>query len=589
VAATAPAAPQDWRHGQAQVFLSTDGPVQNNATAYFSGNEAYEVRVAINSLMGAATRVTLGCDGTAHLRGTAPQGLFMRPGARRQFSLPGKSHGEVVLALSPEVENCTLKWGAGRQMALRRLESARPILARLQARQDVCTPPDPARMDALEAAFYADRWLAQSCSRSVAPPRLLYDPLKALNARFEALTGAPADPAALMRGDPNMAIDFSHAPRLRMIYVSYLLVRADYSGALLRRLLAWHAAQGTIVRIFLSNQLVLAKDRALFEALAARYPSVQIQYFKWSRPGLNDGEDVLNREQRTHHIKLFATLAERPGQSVAIIGGRNLWDGYFFDAPFDLSAYGQLRDYQPNTSQGLLYHSVYRDFEVELREDAAVADMIALLSTWWMRDAQAQVARPLAVNGPAQGGPGQRQARFFLSAPWADGQALEGLYVDLFDAAQHDITMVSPYTYPTPKILAALLRARGRGVHITIVTRVHSTDPPGQSVSALNHIFMARWNQYFDIYQRETEGPLLHTKLVLIDGRFSIVGSVNLNRRSFVHDTEDGVMLLDRTTNAGLRKVVALYLETSHKYDPGEAFDFLDRLMQRVEWLWQYY
>jgi len=591
------AAGENWRLSLNDVYLSEAGPQARDAAFHFSAAEARETRIRFNSLINRPVRVVVKCDGQARLFDADGVGRILRKGSAPAFDLPAQSHGEAYLRLGREVRACTLRWGGDggqqAQMRLLSLEQFRPEIARMDARTGLCNSPDPARLDALEAVFYADRWLNQTCARASARVDMLPGPLEALNARIEALTGTRASAAALMAGDPNMALDFSRAPDLKMIYVSYLLVRADFSGALLGRMLAWHAARGTIVRMTFSDILMLKQDRAFFEGLAAKYPNIQLQYFRWSGPGLQSPRDVLDQIQRVNHVKVFATLARVKGRSRVIIGGRNYWDGYFFDTPFDLDRYPQLRTYEAYEIRGLLYHSVYEDFEVMIHGDVFAADIAGQMARFWQRDGQMQVMRPLAVGSAPQGdAPRAGQQRHFISQPWADGQALEAYYVELFDAAEREIVLLSPYIYPTEPILQALLRARARGVRVLVVTRTVSSDPPGRIISVLNEIFMRAWSERFEFYQHARDGQEMHTKMVLIDRRLAVVGSVNMNRRSFLHDGENGVVFLDRAVVGRLVGEVDAYLATASRYraPPSDSKPPLfERLVDKARALWGYF
>ncbi len=581
--------PERWRLAEAQVFLSERGPQVADARLLLPTQGVARTRVFVNSVAGAPLRVVLSCDGAGRLEGVSARPLYMRTGATRRFTLVRRSHGQVVLELGPDSRRCRLEWGQGHRLELVRDADGAPALARLAATRATCTPPDPARMDALQAAFYAERWLSQTCARPTGGLRMLADPLEALNARIEALTGRRLARAQLAAGDPDVALDFSAAPRLDLIQVSYLLIRADYSGELMRRMLAWHAARGTEVRILVTDQLIKDKERALFEALAADYPAVQIQYFTWSRPGPPSPALVVDRLQRVHHMKVFATLARDPGRSRFIIGGRNIWDGFFFDHPFDLRDHPELRTYDENGVQALMYYSTYEDFEVELSDDALVREWMAHFETFWNRDFTTQVARPMAVNGQAGGAPRDGVARHFMSLPWADGQAQERYFAELIDAARREVVIVTPFMYPPPAILNALLRAQARGVRVVVVARINSTDPSGTFITALNRGFAARWADTFEVYEYVPGSRMMHTKLILIDGRLSVVTSSNMNRRSYLHDTENGAVFLDRAVSARLRGLVAGYLAQATRLHAGGDLRAFDRAMNAARALWQYF
>ena len=98
-----------------------------------------------------------------------------------------------------------------------------------------------------------------SCELAPGTPRLLGDALDAFNAKVEALTGARLSQARSMRATRLAPIDFSHAPQLDYIWLSYLNLRADYSGYMISRMLEYHAARGATVRIVVTDALMLSR------------------------------------------------------------------------------------------------------------------------------------------------------------------------------------------------------------------------------------------------------------------------------------------------------------------------------------------
>jgi cardiolipin synthase len=582
--------PERWRRAEADLFFTAEGPVQADARYYFPGIGAQETWVRLHYLPPTDVTVTFSCDAEARLTGLgAAAGGRIRPGQPFTEILPHGADGRARLELGPGVGVCEMRWGEGSALRLVREETARPDLAALDSRSDLCATPAPARLDALEKAFYSDRWLSQSCAMPPGPVALLGEPIEAVRARLAALTGRPLSDAALLSGDPDQPLDFSHAPDLDLIYISYLLIRADYSGYLMMRALEHHAARGTVVRILVTDKLMRDKDRWLFEGLAARYPNIQLQYFVWDTPGPKDIPTLIDLVQRTHHIKVFATLARQPGRSRLIVGGRNVWDGFFFDHPFDLTAHPELRTYNETSMQGLTYYSIYQDFDVELSSDAAVRTVAAHLSTFWHRDGPTQIARPMAVDDPARRGTAAGGMRHFLSLPWADGRAQEFYFAELIDAAEREIIIVTPFMYPPPTILEAMLRARARGVRVKVVARISSTDPSGSFITALNLGFVRRWGGDFEVYEYTPGERMMHTKLILIDGRLSVVTSSNMNRRSYIHDSENGLVFLDRGVTRRLVAFVDGYLETAKRMPPGGELSGFAKIVNAAKAFWQYF
>ncbi|WP_188529072.1 phospholipase D-like domain-containing protein [Sinisalibacter lacisalsi] len=545
---------------EATIYLSAAGPDRADARFDFPRHGAAETRITLASSLPAATGARLSCDGPARLVTGALPGLYLRPGAERRFTLPGR-HGEVMprIVLPPETGACRLDW-AGHSLALVAEDRADPVNVRRDLRSDTCIRPPDEALDPLARAFFAARPLSLTCARPTGETRLLGDEIEALAIRLERLTGAPISRARLASGDPDMPLDFSRAPRFEQIVVSTLHIRADLSGYLLARALAFHAARGTKVRLMVSNGLMFGKDRRLIEALAYQHPNVQIQYYRWEPEGpIASGGTLLDRYQRSNHVKLFAAIAEEPGHDFAIVGGRNLHDMFFLPELTNRPTRPFLHDYE--NARGLdnifAFFSPYEDFEIALLDRAVVGDVISQFGKFWHRDRRGSLsAAQVAGEVVRSDAPREGLVRHFLSLPWADAQTQEALYVDLIDAARSEIVSISPFTYPTPAIDAALARAAGRGVRVRLITREVGGEPPAVFVNGLNTNYFQRRAELFDMRVYTPENRLLHTKIFVVDRRAAIVASTNLNIRSFLHDTENGFVFLDRAVAERLHDMV---------------------------------
>ena len=569
----------------ATLYLSQSGPDQDDARFDFSRQDAHETRITLKATASRPLPAEITCDGAARLAlAPAPdKGLYLRPGASRRFTLPSRLAETMPrLVLTPEVTRCTLNWGDN-QVALVAEDLADPAVARLDARTDLCLVPPEAGLDPLARAFFANRVLSQTCASPTGRYALYPDEIDALRLRLERLTGGTVTRAMLTAGDPDMALDFSHAPHFDEIVVSYLHMRADLSGYLVTRALAFHAARGTKVRIAMANGLMLGLDRRLIEALASQYPNVQIQYFRWSsrRPiGLTG---IFNTYQRAHHVKIFAALSPEPDQSFVLIGGRNMHDMFFFPELPDRPSRPFLHDYTNDSAlqNPFAFFNPYEDFEIGLFDHATVAEVVAHFGKFWTRDDRGAVMAPMiAASRESAGAPRDGVVRHFISLPWADGQDQEAYYVALIDAARDEVLALSPFTYPTPAIDAALLRAEARGVRVRLITRFIGGEPPAMFVNGLNTDYFDRRASDFEMVTYTPENRLLHTKLIVIDRRLAIVASTNLNRRSFLHDGENGLVFLDRAVAGQVHALVERYWVNGKPMPDNRFFLNLGRILE---------
>lgn len=586
---------QGWRHANSVLHLSVEGPAPGAQAFRFSGLGAYRTTVSLVSLAPVRLQLEGRCDGPVTIEtrvdGTRSE---QRLGADEPFrlTLSARQRRGPELELAAATMACDLAvTPAGRAPYALRMEReerfAPEAVRRLDARTDTCAAP-AAGSDPLVAVFSAPRALSMTCAFDPGATRLLADSIEAFQAKVEALTGARLPEQVLSSGNPDAPIDFSRAPELDMIFISSLQIRADFTGYLLARMLAFHAARGTTIRILGSENLLLGRDRGLLQSLAARYPNVQFQMYSWQGPRTEG--DWLDRIQRSNHVKVFATLARAPGRSVFMVGGRNLHDGFVFEEPYDLSAWPFLHNYDPDAFMRSDFFVVYRDFEISMSGDAAVRAMVAHMFTLWHRDHDTQAIRPFSAGadarrGGASQGLGAARMRHFLSVPFSDGQALEALYVDLFDAARSRIDLVSPFLNLTPAIEAALERALDRGVAVTVLTRLRIPEPSSFLVSTLNGDFARRYGDRVAVYAHRFDLPTLHSKIIIIDERLSMVSSINLNQRSFIHDLENGVLLLDAAEARRLQQVLESYRADSTPLTSDQAVNRLVRAILRIGFL----
>jgi cardiolipin synthase len=572
-----------WRLSRQTLFIDADALDGGAAEFQFSGLQARSVEIEVTEIAGGPATISGVCDGAIAI---GPGRRIVEPGRTVHLSLTGAGTpgGSSVLSPRDGLDRCDLivrSSGHSRAVRLLREEVADPKLARLDSLYQRCPTPDPARLSPLERVFYRSRELSETCPMPIGRPAMLRDKREGFNAKVEALAGVMLSDAFLDAGDPEAPINLSRAPKLKLIYLSYLDYKADFSGRVMERLIRHHAERGVKVRIMVTGVLERPKDRALLRRLAADHPNVQLQEFAWEpAAGAPFGEQA-SRFYKTHHVKMLATLARDPRRSRAIVGGRNIHDGFLYHEPLDLSRYPDLHQYGGTNGLSLNYYSNWNDFEIEIDKPEAVRTLVAHLGTLWHRDAETNLARPFSIAGKratrAQAG---ATARHFISVPYADGHALEDYYVDLIDAAEHTIEIVNPYLNLPRKLADAFSRAIGRGVKITLVTRIElKGDLGGQFITELNELFVERYARDIEMHEYLGDDVVLHAKILMIDGRYVSVSSVNLNNRSFFQDSENGVAVLDPAFYVRMKPVFDRYIARSKPVAPDVRVPLFYRLL----------
>jgi cardiolipin synthase len=122
------------------------------------------------------------------------------------------------------------------------------------------------------------------------------------------------------------------------------------------------------------------------------------------------------------------------------------------------------------------------------------------------------------------------------------------------DAAQHRVYLTTAYLVPTRRLMRALVQAARRGVEVHLLVPGVSDfwAPIAAGRSHYGRLLRA------GVRVHERHDTLLHAKTCVIDGLWTTVGSSNLDWRSFLHNAEANLIVLD----AGLaQEMERVYLE----------------------------
>jgi cardiolipin synthase len=130
--------------------------------------------------------------------------------------------------------------------------------------------------------------------------------------------------------------------------------------------------------------------------------------------------------------------------------------------------------------------------------------------------------------------------------PFGDGprplykrQVSKTLILNMFNNARQTITITTPYLIIDNELAQSLENAALRGVDVKIITP-HIPD---------KHIVFLITRSYYPrlldagVKIMEFERGFIHAKTYLVDGKYAMVGSINLDYRSLVHHFENGVYL----------------------------------------------
>lgn len=158
---------------------------------------------------------------------------------------------------------------------------------------------------------------------------------------------------------------------------------------------------------------------------------------------------------------------------------------------------------------------------------------------------------PVPYNQDAQG-----LAQVVPSGPGYNEGTAEAVMIALMYGARSQVVLTSPYVIPSEPFLAAMCSTARRGVAVDLIVDAESNKP---LVQLAQRSFYDRMLEAGVTIHRH-HGSFLHAKHMSVDDDVALIGSSNLDIRSFALNAEVSVLVYDRPTVAELRKIQEGYL-----------------------------
>ena len=179
-----------------------------------------------------------------------------------------------------------------------------------------------------------------------------------------------------------------------------------------------------------------------------------------------------------------------------------------------------------------------------------VADWMAHVD----EDIRDLLQRPLPASEPGF------SAQVIGTGPTMRYSAMPEVFETLMYSAQRELFITTPYYVPDEAMQVALCASGHRGVETTIVLPARNDSFVVQAASRSYYgDLLAAGVRIF-----EFQGGLLHTKSVTLDGEITLIGSANMDRRSFDLNYENNILLYDSAMTTEMRRRQDSYL--THSY-----------------------
>ena len=198
----------------------------------------------------------------------------------------------------------------------------------------------------------------------------------------------------------------------------------------------------------------------------------------------------------------------------------------------------------------------------------------------WMAEGGEDISGLLGTASAPQRTSGQVVAQVIGTGPTSSFDAMPASFSELIHSARSELVVTTPYFVPDEQLLFALTSAGRRGVKTIMVIpkRCDSRIVAATAGSYYETLLKAGIELY------EYRRGLLHAKTMVVDRAVGLIGSANLDRRSFELNFENNILFADRALAAAIRDRQAQYLADSDRVSAETVaqFSIARRLWQNL-------
>lgn len=319
----------------------------------------------------------------------------------------------------------------------------------------------------------------------------------------------------------------------RHIHLEYYIWQPDETGRQFRDLLIDKARAGVECRVLLDAVGCLKLTRGFTDPMTEA--GVKLAFFLPLFP--------LRRRRWSPHLRNHRKIAVIDGD-LAFMGSQNIGDEYR----------GRLQRLSP-----------WLDSHMRVQGPAALY-LQQVFAEDWLFAARESLRGDDYFSTPRIAGDSVVQP--LPSGPDSDIASLSQIIFAAVTQAQASIDIATPYFVPSEPLRMALLHARFRGVRVRIVV-------PSRSDNRL--VLWAGRSFYDELLDEGVEiyefgEGMLHSKFIIIDNRWLLLGSANMDIRSFRLNFEITAVVYDERQARELSNVISGYCDRSKRISQREIW-----------------
>ena len=308
------------------------------------------------------------------------------------------------------------------------------------------------------------------------------------------------------------------------IHLEYYIVEDDTIGNYLRGLLIQKAKEGVEVRFIYDDVGSWELKRKWLKTMTDA--GIKVDCFMRVRfPNLT------SRVNYRNHRKILVVDG-----NTAFVGGLNFADRY---------------------QDGVAGIGPWRDTHLKITGGGATALQIIFMADWYF--VSKEILKGESYFKPFVPGNG-KLVQMVASGPDSDWESIGQAYFAAIASAAESVFISTPYLMPTADIVTALKTSALGGIDVRIIVPGMSDaiTPKWGTNSYIEELLEAGVKIYF------YKAGFIHSKVIVVDGIFSSVGTANLDFRSLETNFEVNAMIYDEET-AGI--LASQFIEDQAKSD----------------------
>ena len=289
------------------------------------------------------------------------------------------------------------------------------------------------------------------------------------------------------------------------IHIEFYIIEDDTIGKQFKELLIKKAREGVEVRLIYDDVGSWKLPKKYIKEL--KEAGVKIDCFIKVRFPL-----LTSKVNYRNHRKIVVVDG-----NIGFIGGLNIADRYLV---------------------GSRFYGIWRDTHLMVKGGAASGLQVIFMADWYFVSKEIFKGSPYYISAIEGSG---KIVQITSSGPDSDWKSISQAYFSAIASAQKQVLVATPYFIPNEEINSAMKTAALGGIDVKILLpqKSDATITKWSTFSYIAELLEAGVKVYF--YQ----AGFTHSKLLIVDGVFSSVGTANFDFRSLETNFEVNAMIYD--------------------------------------------